>query len=41
MGVTDVERAFAFYAPLMEALRLDLKFRDPPDLPPSIGPMGF
>ncbi|OMR44561.1 VOC family protein [Burkholderia pseudomallei] len=29
MGVTDVERAFAFYAPLMEALRLDLKFRDP------------
>ncbi|MGC6693556.1 VOC family protein, partial [Burkholderia pseudomallei] len=29
MGVAGVERAFAFYAPLVEALRLDLKFRDP------------
>ncbi|AJX36002.1 VOC family protein [Burkholderia oklahomensis] len=29
MGVTDVERAYAFYAPLMEALQLALKFRDP------------
>jgi catechol 2,3-dioxygenase-like lactoylglutathione lyase family enzyme len=28
IGITGFERAFAFYAPLMEALGLQLKFRD-------------
>jgi catechol 2,3-dioxygenase-like lactoylglutathione lyase family enzyme len=28
VGVTDFDRAFRFYAPIMEALRLPLKFRD-------------
>ncbi|MFK4442980.1 catechol 2,3-dioxygenase-like lactoylglutathione lyase family enzyme [Caballeronia udeis] len=28
VGVTDFDRAFRFYSPIMEALRLSLKFRD-------------
>ncbi|AJW95025.1 MULTISPECIES: VOC family protein [Burkholderia] len=32
IGVEDVERAYAFYAPLMEALGLRLKFRNPPEM---------
>ena len=28
VGVTDFPRAFRFYSPIMEALRLPLKFRD-------------
>lgn len=28
IGVGEVDRAYAFYAPLMEALQLTLKFRD-------------
>ncbi|MEO7493795.1 MAG: VOC family protein [Massilia sp.] len=28
IGVTDLARAFGFYAPIMEALGLPLKFRD-------------
>ncbi|KHJ63735.1 glyoxalase, partial [Burkholderia glumae] len=30
VGVQDVERAHAFYAPLMAALGLPLKFHAPP-----------
>ncbi|MBI0329223.1 VOC family protein [Burkholderia plantarii] len=32
IGVHDVERAHAFYAPLMAALGLPLKFHAPPDM---------
>jgi catechol 2,3-dioxygenase-like lactoylglutathione lyase family enzyme len=28
IGVTDFDRAFRFYSPIMEVLRLSLKFRD-------------
>jgi catechol 2,3-dioxygenase-like lactoylglutathione lyase family enzyme len=28
IGVTDFDRAFRFYSPIMEALRLQLKFRE-------------
>ena len=29
VGITDFERSYAFYSPLMEALGLTLKFREP------------
>ncbi|GAB7535636.1 VOC family protein [Burkholderia sp. 22PA0106] len=32
VGVRDVEQAHAFYAPLMAALGMPLKFRDPPTM---------
>ena len=28
VGITDFERAFGFYAPLLDSLDLKLKFRD-------------